>query len=865
MRLKNFQIDSLKALENFLKDARAEGAKAAFEREKERGTYIVPDEWQDLAPLKDPPYVCLRVPTGGGKTLLASHAVGLAFRSFFEADRGFVLWLVPSAEIVNQTLKALRDPRHPYRLGLQEGLGSPAVQVKTIAEAQYMNRAEIEGETVVLVGTVQAWRTASKDGRKAYEDSGQFLDFQESLNVFAVDNPGCLQPNGAGRIPTSLANLISSRRPLMILDEAHNTRTELSFKFLRDLNPRCILEFTATPDREHPASNVLSQVRAVDLKKEGMIKLPIEAESAQDPEEALMCMKIKREALEALAQRAQAEEGRYLRPIALIQAEPDRQDAPGAWTVERVEKHLLDHLNIPADQIKIATGDIKGLKGIDLFKPGPIRYIITQRALAEGWDCSFAYVLCSLAVAHSSTSVEQILGRILRMPEAKPFAIPELNRAYAVVRSEAFMETIKDLRECLVNFHGFSVVEANKAVQPEGTPLLDTDADTLEGLQEAVVLPGVQIHELPESLRALVRTNAQGQIEAPRNAVRAHACAFAKATHSQAALAAVLERETVRSERGVQLRIPWLMYNGERFSSLHLNTIPLPVDTIPEADMAKLVFTAKGVAYASILDIDQQGRATVQEAIRHEQPLPFDMPTSETPGHLAGELDYELHRSSDNFDVRPRASQAFCLRVIQRFLDQGVPLQELDRGRYRLKDAIDAMWADLRLDLRRTKFNSLLETAEFAIEPAQACVFGNPDYYVPPRACVGQVFQKHLFRIVGHMNSDELAVARIIDAMDSVDTWVRNLDQDRSVGFWLPYPEDRAFFPDFVVQLRNGKVMVLEVKGEHLENAQAQDKRKVLELWGRVTDGVALWVSAPDQTRGPGLNLLANELARVLA
>jgi type III restriction enzyme len=115
------------------------------------------------------------------------------------------------------------------------------------------------------------------------------------------------------------------------------------------------------------------------------------------------------------------------------------------------------------------------------------------------------------------------------------------------------------------------------------------------------------------------------------------------------------------------------------------------------------------------------------------------------------------------------------------------------------------------------------------------------------------------------MNNDELAVARILDALPEVDTWVRNLDKDRNAAFWLPYPEDQAFFPDFIAQLQNGKVLVLEVKGEFLENAQSEDKRKVLELWGRTTGGLAKWVSAPGQTQGTGLNQLATELAKDLA
>ena len=70
------------------------------------------------------PYVCLRVPTGGGKTLLACYASGLAMREFMQAERAVVLWLVPSNTILTQTADALRDPRHPYRRALEIGRAS---------------------------------------------------------------------------------------------------------------------------------------------------------------------------------------------------------------------------------------------------------------------------------------------------------------------------------------------------------------------------------------------------------------------------------------------------------------------------------------------------------------------------------------------------------------------------------------------------------------------------------------------------------------------------------------------------------------------------------------------------------------------
>jgi type III restriction enzyme len=62
-----------------------------------------------------------------------------------------------------------------------------------------------------------------------------------------------------------------------------------------------------------------------------------------------------------------------------------------------------------------------------------VEFVITVQALKEGWDCSFAYVFCSLATVHSKKDVEQLLGRMLRMPYAKRRAHDELNRAYAHV------------------------------------------------------------------------------------------------------------------------------------------------------------------------------------------------------------------------------------------------------------------------------------------------------------------------------------------------------------------------------------------------------------------------------------------------
>ena len=100
---------------------------------------------------------------------------------------------------------------------------------------------------------------------------------------------------------------------------------------------------------------------------------------------------------------------------------------------------------MPEHEIVIATGGSRGLEVIEKeYEIGiadpccPVKYVITKQALAEGWDCPSAYVLASMAELHSSTAVEQLLGRILRQPGARARSAEVLNQSYAFVVSRDF-------------------------------------------------------------------------------------------------------------------------------------------------------------------------------------------------------------------------------------------------------------------------------------------------------------------------------------------------------------------------------------------------------------------------------------------
>ena len=269
------------------------------------------------------PYACLRVPTGGGKTLLACHAASLAMRELLRAERTVVLWLVPSNTILDQTADALRDERHPYRQALKQGApgfpGLGAVEVVTIEEALRLSRATVEGQSVVIVATIQSFRVEDTTGRKVYDQNGAFAE--HLLNV-PSDRLADLLPGADGKPKPSLVNMLRLRRPIVIVDEAHNARTDLSFSTLGSVLPSCIVEFTATPARSKHPSNVLHHVSAAELKAADMVKLPLRVITRHPSQrDQLLAEAITLRAdLEKLALTEAQRTGEYLRPIMLIQA-----------------------------------------------------------------------------------------------------------------------------------------------------------------------------------------------------------------------------------------------------------------------------------------------------------------------------------------------------------------------------------------------------------------------------------------------------------------------------------------------------------------------------------------------------------------
>ncbi len=389
------------------------------------------------------PKVCVKVPTGGGKTFIGASAVRVLAEAL-PSKTNVVVWLVPRREILSQTIKNMRNPEHFLRMALDRDFrGRVEVLDKEDGLRGRSFTAATVGEQLTLfVLSYDSFK--NKDGRRAYAENSALA----GLTEWQRDAGTAVDVEGAD--DTALITALAGTNPIVIVDESHHARSKLSLDMLRNLNPRFVLELTATPAK---GANVIAQATARQLKREEMVKLPVVVYRRPDKRTTIADAVALQRRLEAIAEQDEGRTGRYIRPIVLFQAE--RRGADDAETYARLKAKLVEG-GIPAEQVAVRTGDVDEIDGADLMsRECPIRFIITVEALAEGWDCPFAYVLATVANKSSQVSVEQVVGRVLRQPHAARAGARSLNIAYVLTASADFDATLTQVVDGL-NGVGFS-------------------------------------------------------------------------------------------------------------------------------------------------------------------------------------------------------------------------------------------------------------------------------------------------------------------------------------------------------------------------------------------------------------------------
>src|SRR3989338_7494200 len=437
MELKKYQKKTIEQLQNYILEFRKypkdKAAGVAFMIIRTDAQDHFPKEYHWIPEIGRSPFVCIKVPTGGGKTLIAAHAVGIIYSDYLgeRADKGLVMWYVPSDAIRTQTLEHLRDRNHPYRKFLDQQFLN-AVKILDLSEANSIQKEDLTENLCIIVSTLGAFRRNDKEWLKAYQDNGSLMGHFEELNSAKID---FLDKDESGEIIYSLVNLIKLHNPLVVVDEGHNVQTDLSFDMLKEVNPSFVLEFTATPRAK---SNVLVDISAKALKEEKMIKMPIYLAN-KTPWQDTIYEGI--EKLKDLEKRTKKIKDEYIRPIMLIQAEQEKESQNKVY-VDKIYKFLTEEAKIAPEEIAIQTSKRKELPDREtlLSRKCPIRYIITVNALREGWDCPFAYVLVSVSNLGARLSVEQTIGRIMRLPYVKRYANNALNSAYVFAATRNFRQ-----------------------------------------------------------------------------------------------------------------------------------------------------------------------------------------------------------------------------------------------------------------------------------------------------------------------------------------------------------------------------------------------------------------------------------------
>jgi type III restriction enzyme len=875
LTLKKYQTDALAALEAFLAAARgqhsAPGMQAAFDEARrsllgESAPVLPYHPFTDEAP--EIPIACLRVPTGGGKTLMAAHAIERAARLYVGTTAPLALWLVPSNAIRTQTLEALKTPGHPYREALLGYWPDDRLTVIDIADCEQLRAQDVGGRAIVVVATLQTLRVENTTGREVYAYKESFephfahvpeAAFFERVSERDLEAQPYLGRGDLGKIKRSFANLLAWYRPIVIMDEAHNAQSKLSLEVLKRIRPACVIEWTATPGSDQ---NLLYHVSAQELKAAHMIKLPIVLAPHPNWQESVRDAVLTRD---VLAREAAAEPD-YVRPIVLLQADQRGSEA----TVEVVKAFLCDTLHIEERRIAVATGNQRDLDGVNLFdRACPVDFVITVEALKEGWDCSFAYVFCTVQNIRSAKDMEQLLGRVLRMPYARRRQSEKLNRAYAHVCGAGTAQVANQLADRLVTM-GFEDMEVAQFVQPS----LDVDLfaeraampsqvesvfDTPLAVAHAVaaVLPSqVKVAEVDGTAQVTV----SGLLDA--DAIVQMVAATPKREREQ--LGRELERHQARammaaapSERGElfaplpQLAVPLqgslALYEPEllaEFADFSLAGLPA---ALPD-------FQRQEAIRPYLIDVER-GHMQVRE---DEAQYDLDLDTG-TDGIRREDVLRVLDRRLRRDAILQPDMIAWLGRMLDELAARGFELTYLVRHLNDLADAAAAQLGKLLKGERRIAFQRSLLDGPQRVRIDQHIQFRFDPQVYPARwlypATARYRFRKHYYPLPGELKEDitaeETACAIELDRLDEVTRWVRNLERQPDASFWLPTSTDR-FYPDFVAELNDGRLLAVEYKGgDRYSNDDSREKRDIGAVWAAASDGHCVFLMATDTaTRG---------------
>lgn len=768
------------------------------------------------------PNICLKVPTAGGKTFIACNALKTIFDAFDYDRPKAVVWLVPSITILDQTIKNLKDPSHPYRQKINSHFGNKieVFDKAALLQGSGFNATTIKEQLNIMVFSFDSLRAKNKEDRKVFQENGNLQSFE---NLLGKDTE------------ITLGAVIKYLNPVVVVDESHNAESDLSVDMLKELNPCFILDLTATPRNN---SNIISFIDALELKRENMVKLPVIVYNHQDKTEVINSALQLQKRLELQAIEEEKKGGKYIRPIVLFQAQP--KNAEDNTTFEKLKEKLIE-LKIPADQIKIKTAAINEIKNEDLMsRDCAIRYIITVNALKEGWDCPFAYILASLADKSSAVDVEQILGRVLRQPYVMKHNFPLLNLSYVLTASSKFLDTLDNIVKGL-NKAGFSDKDYKLA-----DPAMIEEAKKQEPLTQLTVFPSTE-PEAGEDITAdidtsrisaleetTILTTTVSQIE--QTAIEQNDAfektVFEMETNNSISLPNELQKlvktfnvKEIFKEQAGQINLPQF-YLKVLGSDLFGAKEEQPLERENLLEGFKLSQQPTDIIFDSItselykVDLDETKKEHTPAFVRldgdvKESAMAYILDPSRKESRVKNFTKRIMDIIGNMYPIPDKEIEKYINRILEDFKDE--QFNDFANNEYTYTDKIKNKIKSLSELFAEKKFKDYLDTDKVFIKPA----FTLPSSIAP--GDTAKDITKSLYEKEGSMNGFEERIINEIANLGNIAFWTRNIERKgfRINGFLNHYP-------DFIIQTKSGKTILLETKGDHLD---AEQKIRLGNLW----------------------------------
>ncbi len=836
MELKDFQQEVLNDLNEFIEIMEeTEQINVAFSKFwANKGIAINSIEDNYLKPydnsIKMVPRVTMKVPTSGGKTFIACNALKPIFDSFPLDKPKVVAWFVPSDTILKQTYKNLSNSAHPYRQKIDSHFNG-AVEVyrkEDLLQGQRFSPTEIKEQLSIFVLSVQSFSANNKEARKAYQENENLAEFPATFNY-----KDKLLPNVD---ETALMQVITQLNPVVIIDESHNFEADLRIEMLNNLNPSFVLDLTATPREK---SNIISFVDAMKLKKSNMVKLPVIVYNHQDTDEVISSAIQLQKTLEEKARIMESNGGKHIRPIVLFQAQPKTSD--DNVTFEKIKLNLLS-VGIPEEQIKIKTANKDEIKHTNLMsKDCEVRFIITVNALKEGWDCPFAYILASLANKSSSVDVEQILGRILRLPYVSKHFEELLNFSYVFTASNNFFKTLDKIILGL-NRSGFSekdyrIKQDQKAKESDSSfeELFKQQQLELEDTEETVKINSEKIKDISSSKE--IKKTQEDIIALAKQTNQEYEEKFKELEKEDNLIPPELGDKVkqyaikeIFKKSAKSIKIPTFFKKVNTGSLFEPEGALVPLTKgllLEEFDLSvqdhNINFTRTSSEMVSIDLAEQRKNEYIPQyrKVNNQAKEAFvKYISSLSPEARVNTLADRLSRQIRRIDEIPEPKIIEFIRDSIKNLDSD-KIAEISHNEFHYARTIKNKIDELIEKHSEKQFEKFLDTGQVVCQ--KSFEFQEK---IHPKNTIKSI-TKNLYTEEGEMNDFEKKVIHEIANLENVEFWHRNLERGKGLlinGFINHYP-------DFIVKMKNGKIVIVETKGDHLDGSDSHKKIKLGEKW----------------------------------